>query len=82
MKRRCHEREDGATIAPVSLLACMDAQMRITSGTCRRLLKRRSEVASNVLQAAKTAFAEKRRGELAEDVITHLANAVAELYES
>jgi hypothetical protein len=28
------------------------------------------------LQAAKVAFAEKRRGELAEDVISHLADAI------
>lgn len=36
----------------------------------------------HVLQAAKVAFAEKRRGELAEDVISHLADAIADLYES
>ena len=36
----------------------------------------------HLLQAAKVAFAEKRRGELAEDVITHLADAIMELYES
>lgn len=33
-------------------------------------------------QAAKVAFEEKRRGELAEDVIRHLSDAIAELYES
>lgn len=36
----------------------------------------------DVVQAAKEAFAEKRRGELAEDVITHLADAITQLYES
>lgn len=36
----------------------------------------------HLLQAAKVAFAEKRRGELAEDVITHLADAITDLYES
>lgn len=37
---------------------------------------------ATVRQAAKVAFEEKRRGELAEDVIRHLSDAIAELYES
>jgi ATP-dependent NAD(P)H-hydrate dehydratase len=37
---------------------------------------------ATVRQAAKVAFAEKRRGELAEDVISHLADAITDLYES
>lgn len=36
----------------------------------------------HVLQAANLAFGEKRRGELAEDVIDRLADAICSLYEN